>query len=188
MSCRRWVLFIAMLLASGCSAGPAHSPEPSPAVQSPPATASAPTATSTAAGPRSFPTAVLSDGTVIHLEIAETQEERSRGLMFRPSLAEDRGMIFLFEQPGRLSIWMKNTWIPLDIVFLDERGTIVHIAENAQPCKAEPCAHYRSSTMASAVVELAAGTTERHGLEPGMTIRFENVAGYPIQTDPEAEQ
>lgn len=132
-------------------------------------------------GPRpiTLPEAVLPDGAVVTLELALTAEERQQGLMYRPTLPDDRGMLFLFAESGRQSIWMKNTLVPLDIVFLDERGTIVDLTANAQPCHADPCPTYPSSERALAVLELAAGSAEKHGLEVGVALGFRRVSGYP---------
>jgi uncharacterized membrane protein (UPF0127 family) len=82
---------------------------------------------------------------------------------------------------------MKNTLIPLDIVFLDEKGAVVDISADATPCRADPCPHYTPSRPAIAVLELAAGTAARHGLEPGSLIRFSGITGYPAPTDDAAE-
>jgi uncharacterized membrane protein (UPF0127 family) len=129
------------------------------------------------------PTAVLPDDTSLTLELAISDEEKSRGLMFRPSLPADRGMLFLYyDEPGDVGIWMKNTYVSLDIIFLDETGSIVSITENAPPCKADPCPTYGPGQPAHAVLEVAAGTVARHGLVGGAMIRFENVPGYPPAT------
>lgn len=125
------------------------------------------------------PQAVLPDGSLITLELAITPEEISQGLMFRPSLPEDRGMLFIFGMERVPSFWMKNTMIPLDLIFLDDDGTVVEIVGNAQPCAVEPCPHYIPSRPAAAVVEVAAGVTDRHGLAAGDAIDFVNVPGYP---------
>src|SRR4051812_18589529 len=77
--------------------------------------------------------AVFPDRTVVALEVARTEPERARGLMFRTALAEQAGMIFLFERPGIYPFWMKNTLIPLDMVWTDTAGTITWIAEHVPP-------------------------------------------------------
>jgi uncharacterized membrane protein (UPF0127 family) len=127
------------------------------------------------------PRAVLPDGQEIVLELAVTPEETAQGLMFRPSMAADRGMLFIFPELDFPSFWMKNTWIALDIVFLDPSGTVVDIAHDAQPCHSEPCPRYASRERALAVLELVAGTAAQHGVEPGVQLEFANISGYPRQ-------
>ncbi len=122
------------------------------------------------------PTVTLPDGTVITLELAETPEEHGRGLMFRSHLDPDRGMLFLFDQVGFPSFWMKDTWIPLDMVFLDPQGTVMDVAASVPPCRSEPCPEYTPSRPSSAVLELNAGTAAHHGIKPGVTLHFQGVS------------
>jgi uncharacterized membrane protein (UPF0127 family) len=126
-----------------------------------------------------LPRATLPDGTGLTLELALTPEEIAQGMMFRPSLPDDRGMLFLFEIERRRNFWMKNTIIPLDLVFLDSSGRIVDIIADAQPCAAEPCPQYISDHPARAVLEIAAGNAARHGLAAGDLLVFERVEGFP---------
>jgi uncharacterized membrane protein (UPF0127 family) len=160
------------LLLSACA--PASDSADSP--QPPPPT------TPAAQAPQKPPRAVLDDGFVIRLELALTPDEIAQGLMFRPALDQDRGMLFLFEVDRVPSFWMKHTMIPLDLLFLDEQGAIVDLAENAQPCAAEPCPQYIPSRAVSAVLEVSAGTAARHGLAVGDRIVFKRVPGYPRQS------
>jgi uncharacterized membrane protein (UPF0127 family) len=127
-----------------------------------------------------LPQAILPDGFIVKLELATTPEEISTGLMFRPSLPENQGMLFLFDQPRLPSFWMKNTLIPLDLVFLDPTGAVVDVIANVQPCAAEPCPNYPPSGPAQAVLEIGAGVAALHGLENGAFIQFERVPGYPV--------
>ena len=136
--------------------------------------------------PVSIPQAVLSDGFAIDLELALTAEEISNGLMFRPSLPENRGMLFLFDEPRLPSFWMKNVLIPLDLVFLDGTGTVVDVIAGVQPCAADPCPNYPPSSPAQAVLEINAGNAAAHDIESGTVIQFERVPGYPVPNeDPE---
>lgn len=89
-------------------------------------------------------------------EIADEPEERTRGLMYRRELAAGEGMIFLFENPSPMVFWMKNTLIPLDIVFFDEGGTYLS-SDTMVPCEADPCTLYRSNGPAAYVLEMASG-------------------------------
>lgn len=108
------------------------------------------------------------DGQSVQLaaEIADEPEERSRGLMYRQELAEDEGMIFLFDKPAPLVFWMKNTLIPLDIVFFDQNGTYLS-SDTMVPCESDPCPLYRSGGSAAYVLEVASGFLQKHAVGPG---------------------
>lgn len=125
------------------------------------------------------PRATLPDGFTVRLELALSPEEIANGLMFRPSLAADRGMLFLFDEARLPSFWMKNTLIALDLVFLDPVGTVVDVIPEVPPCAADPCPTYSPEAPALAVLELGAGSAKAHGIEPGATLLFERVPGYP---------
>lgn len=101
------------------------------------------------------------------IELAKTNEERARGLMFRRELAEDSGMLFVFDEEKDRAFWMKNTLISLDMIFADEKGKIIHIGKNVQPCKADPCPTYPSKFPAQYVFEINAGESEKLGIEVG---------------------
>lgn len=101
------------------------------------------------------------------IEVADNYEERKEGLMFRTSLNERRGMFFIFEYPGKLRFWMKNTLIPLDIIFFDKDYRIVNIEKNAQPCSKDPCNLYFSAGPAQYVLEVNAGEADKFGIEVG---------------------
>ena len=116
--------------------------------------------------PVQLPRAIFPDGFVVDLELALTAEEIANGLMFRPSLADSRGMLFLFEQPRRPAFWMKNMLIPLDLVFLDGTGAVVDVIANVQPCAADPCPNYPPSSPAQAVLEINAGQSEEAPVPP----------------------
>jgi uncharacterized membrane protein (UPF0127 family) len=119
------------------------------------------------AGPAGRAEAVFPDKTVVALEVARTEPERSRGLMHRASMPERAGMIFLFERPGIYPFWMKNTLIPLDLFWTDTNGTIVWIAESVPPCQADPCPEYPPKAIASYVIETNAGFAKRHSVKIG---------------------
>ncbi|HUO07467.1 MAG TPA: DUF192 domain-containing protein [Phycisphaerae bacterium] len=97
------------------------------------------------------------------LEIADTDEKRERGLMFRKSMAADHGMIFVFDVADNYRFWMKNTWIPLDIIFLDSAGKVIEI----EPRKAKDDTAMGPDEPAKYVIELNAGTAETIGLKKG---------------------
>lgn len=112
------------------------------------------------------------DGGSIVAELAVTNEERARGLMFRERIGSDQGMLFVFEEEGLYPFWMKNTLIPLDILWLGRDRRIVHIAADVPPCTAEPCPNYGPEIPASFVLELKAGEARARGLKPGDRLEF----------------
>jgi uncharacterized membrane protein (UPF0127 family) len=119
------------------------------------------------------PRIVFPDGHVVQLELATDDATRTQGMMFRDQLPEDRGMLFMFDKSGDYPFWMKNTIIPLDIVWIDEQKRIVHISANTPPCKADPCPSYPPGGLARYVLELGGGVAARHGLANGKPLRFE---------------
>lgn len=125
--------------------------------------------------------ALFPDKTVVALEVARSEAERARGLMFRTDLAEQAGMIFLFERPGIYPFWMKNTLIPLDMIWMDADHRIVHIAHDVPPCKADPCPNYPPNAKASSVLELAAGVAAKHHLAEGNVLRFEGMNNIVVR-------
>ncbi len=114
----------------------------------------------------------LPSGKVLQVEVMVKDEDRAMGLMFRPSLAQDRGMLFLFEQPEFHGIWMKNCRFPIDILWLDEARTVVHVADSVPPCTAEPCPVYQPLRKAAYVVELNAGQARREKAVVGSSVLF----------------
>ncbi len=98
------------------------------------------------------------------VELAVSPAEQSRGLMFRTRLAAKHGMLFLHSPPQRVVMWMKNTYLPLDMLFLDRDGKVVQIVERTTPLS---LARIRSKQAISAVLELAAGSVSRLDLATG---------------------
>ncbi len=115
------------------------------------------------------------DGSTIYAEIADTPEKRSRGLMFRTSMAPDRGMLFTFSEPGMHTFWMKNTKMALDMLWLDQKGTIVHVAHDVPICERTDnlCPRYRSTTLAYFVLELTAGQADKLKLRKGTRLSIQ---------------
>jgi uncharacterized membrane protein (UPF0127 family) len=114
----------------------------------------------------------LPSGKVLQVEVMVKDEDRAMGLMFRPSLAEDRGLLFLFESLDFHGIWMKNCKFPIDILWLDADKKIVHVQESAAPCAKEPCPVYSPLRRASFVVELNAGQARREKAVVGKSVSF----------------
>jgi uncharacterized protein len=105
----------------------------------------------------------------VYVEIAKTQEQKAQGLMFRKSLKENKGMLFIFPDSTILNFWMKNTLIPLDIIFIKENLEISDIAQ-AAPCTIEPCAIYSSSVPVMYVLEVNSNYTEKNEIKVGQKI------------------
>ncbi|HYF13289.1 MAG TPA: DUF192 domain-containing protein [Candidatus Paceibacterota bacterium] len=110
-------------------------------------------------------------GTAITFEIADTDEERIRGLSGRPSLRTGHGLLFIFPEEGNHGIWMKDMKFPIDIIWADREGIIVTIARNVSP-DTYPQSFYPSKP-ARYVLELPAGTVDERGILEGMTLQRE---------------
>lgn len=130
--------------------------------------------------PPGAPECVTPDGTHVHLELALTDEEKQLGLMFRDTLPSDHGMLFIFDADGPLEFWMKNTFIPLDFVWVSAAGEVVDVRASIQPCRSDPCPSYGSGKPARAVLEVNAGFAAAHGVRPGEQLKFQNVTGFPV--------
>jgi uncharacterized membrane protein (UPF0127 family) len=107
----------------------------------------------TASGPKTF-----------QIEVADTPKQREVGLMYRRSMPEDHGMLFDFGRPQEVSMWMQNTYVSLDMVFVGEDGRVTRVAENTEPLSTRIIS---SEGPARYVVELLAGSAKRIGLKPG---------------------
>jgi len=105
------------------------------------------------------------------LELAISPHEQSRGLMFRRSMQPDWGMLFIYPREDVLTFWMKNTYIPLDMVFIDDSGTVVGVV-TAEPLTLTPRSVGKPSRY---VLELVAGTAERLGIVAGTLMQLENI-------------
>ena len=109
----------------------------------------------------------------IRAELADTPQKRSHGLMFREQLAPNAGMLFMFEEAGEWSFWMKNTKVALDILWLGADKKIVYIEENIPGCQKDPCPEYKPSKDALYALELPAGSVKREKLAKGMKLTFD---------------
>ncbi len=123
---------------------------------------------------QTFPTAQLTIDTAggphkFSIEVATTPAQMEQGLMFRESLAADAGMLFDFKTPTVATMWMKNTLIPLDMLFVDAKGRIVNIHERAVPGSLDTIA---AAAPVRAVIELNGGTASRLGIRPGDRVRY----------------
>ena len=140
-----------MLIACAPPAEPVPAPQPTPAEA--PAAALEPL------------TVVTADAPVeLRVEVVDTEAERQRGLMYRTVLARDEGMLFDFKTPRPLGFWMKNTLIPLDMIFIGADGRILNIAAETTPLSREIMP---SHGPARAVLEIGGGLAAEFGIEPG---------------------
>ncbi|MFC1699260.1 DUF192 domain-containing protein [Candidatus Omnitrophota bacterium] len=107
------------------------------------------------------------------VELAQTAEQRSLGLMFREHLDPDQGMLFIYPEQGNYSFWMKNTLIPLDMIWINKDQAVVFIGQDIQPCRAEPCPKISPDCPAKYVLELNSGTVDKIGLKIGDQLEFD---------------
>ncbi len=119
--------------------------------------------------------AILPEGKKINLEVAKTPQQQMMGLMYRPALPDDRGMLFVFPSAQPVRFWMKNVPVALDMVFL-HNGKIKYIETAAPPCQEEPCPTYGPSVPINNVIELRANLATELNLKVGdrITIEFLN--------------
>ncbi|WP_254442616.1 DUF192 domain-containing protein [Ruegeria arenilitoris] len=104
------------------------------------------------------------------VELAKTPQERSQGLMFRESLPNRAGMLFVFDPPQPVAFWMKNTLIPLDMIFTDRAGNVTHVHEGAIPGDLTPI---EGGDSVYTVLEINAGLAARYAIRPGTQMRHE---------------
>jgi len=116
----------------------------------------------------------LPNGQQITAELMLEDRDMMRGMMFRDSLAPDRGMLFVHPKPGNYSYWMHQVRIPLDIIWMDSSSRIVEISANTPPCKTAPaeCPHYGGHAVVQYALELGGGMVEHYGLKEGQELEF----------------
>ena len=168
-----WMLAVAVL-ASAC----ANQPSSANAAAG---TASASTASAEARGESlppvdsTLPQVTFPDGFVVRTDLAVDDASRAQGLMYRDQLLPGTGMLFLFPAAGEYPFWMKNTLIPLDMLWLDQNRKVVAIHHDVPPCKTEDCPSYPPHAIASYVLEVAGGVAKQHGLKVGDVLQFANM-------------
>ncbi|BAT54570.1 hypothetical protein NOS3756_35420 [Nostoc sp. NIES-3756] len=118
--------------------------------------------------------ATFPNGTTIELEVARTPEQQQMGLMYRPALPDNRGMLFLFGSPQPIKFWMKNVPVGLDMVFL-QNGVVKYIETAAPPCRSEPCPTYGPNVPIDTVIELRSGRASELKLRTGDSIKIESL-------------
>jgi uncharacterized membrane protein (UPF0127 family) len=152
-----------MLLSMTCAKAPAPPPAAPPAAQ--------------AEGPR----VIFPDGFVVRVEIAADDENRTQGLMYRDHLNPGAGMLFFFPEEGDYPFWMKNTRIPLDMIWIDSNKRIAHITHDVPPCQIDDCPSYPPNAKARYVLEVAAGVAKEHGLKDGDVLKFVQTEGVVVR-------
>ena len=123
------------------------------------------------------PPAVELHGQRFSVEFATDDASREHGLMMRTTLAADHGMLFVFPDTAPRAFWMKNTLIPLDILYFDAERRLVSMQLNVPPCKADPCQIYPSGAAARYVLELSAGTAHRIGAKAADELKIAGDTG-----------
>ncbi len=111
-------------------------------------------------------------GRSVTAELAVSDAERARGLMFREKVLPDQGMLFVFEREDVHSFWMKNTLVPLDILWLDSGKRVIHIEANVPPCREDPCPSYGPDVPARYVLELRGGGAAENGIKLNDQLQF----------------
>ena len=114
----------------------------------------------------------------VEVEVAAQTWSRTRGLMWRTELPEGKGMLFIFPYQGELSFWMRNTLIPLDMLFMDSQGTIVGIVERAEP---RTLTSRGPGRPAQYVLEVPGGWASKVGVVPGSKVAFEGLQGIAVE-------
>lgn len=150
----RW-LMIAMLVTACAQQSPAPPQKPAP-VQT---------------GPR----IVFPNGFAYNVEVSADPELRAQGLMYRDQLRPGTGMIFFFPADGIYGFWMKNTMIPLDMIWIDSAYKVVQIKPDIPPCRIDDCPSFEPGVTSRYVLELAAGEAAKQGLKVGDVLRFEGM-------------
>ena len=115
--------------------------------------------------------AIVPNGTKIQLEVAQTPKQQEIGLMYRKSLPDNQGMLFKFPSPQPIRFWMKNTLIPLDMIFM-QNGVVKYIQTSAPPCTSDPCPSYGPNVPIDTVIELRSGRSSELGLKVGDSIKI----------------
>jgi uncharacterized membrane protein (UPF0127 family) len=126
-------------------------------------------------------TVTMPSGAVYHVEIAADQDSRAQGLMYRESLQDGRGMLFLFPRPSIEAFWMKNCNFPIDIVWMDAARRVIFVSAHTPPCKEDPCPTYGPKEKSLYVLEIPDGAAAKEKAVVGSTLTFANVPPSPAE-------
>ncbi len=118
---------------------------------------------------------VCFNGYCFRVELAITESEREKGLMFRDHLALNNGMLFVYKHENIYPFWMKNTKIPLDMIWINGQRQVVFIEENVSPCGSDECVPVYPDKRAKYVLEINSGSARKIGLKPGDKLSFYNI-------------
>jgi len=155
-----------LLLLFGCTKA---MPPPTQAADNNEAT----TTTQAPAPVTSGPRVIFPDGFVVSVEIVADPDARAQGLMYRDHLGNGNGMLFFFPASGEYAFWMKNTRIPLDMIWIDANRRVAHVKHEVPPCRVADCPSYPPNAIAQYVLEVDGGVARQHGLKAGDALRFE---------------
>jgi len=117
----------------------------------------------------------MPNGATVKAESLSAPIEMARGAMFRKTLAKDRGLLYVYAQPGKFTFWMYQTEIPIDTIWMDRYGNVLEIVANMPPCLAKStkdCARYGGAHEAANVLQLAGGMAEAYGVRLGSRLTF----------------
>ncbi|HEX7154915.1 MAG TPA: DUF192 domain-containing protein [Thermoanaerobaculia bacterium] len=165
------VLLLGMM---ACAKTPAPPPSTT-TTSSPQETATAAPADTAGSAASSGPRVLFPDGHVVRVEVAIDDATRAQGLMYRDQVRPGTGMLFIFPEDGEYGFWMKNTLIPLDIIWIDKQNRVTHVKYDVPPCQADPCPSYPPNAISRYVLEVGAGVARAHGIKAGDVLRFEDI-------------
>jgi uncharacterized membrane protein (UPF0127 family) len=118
----------------------------------------------------------MPSGAVYRLELARTPEDQAQGLMYRENLPEKTGLLFVFPEVAPHHFWMKNTMIPLDMIWLDDSGKVLFVSADTPPCQADPCPTYGSDAPVRLVLEIAGGMAAKERVVVGTVLELKDVS------------
>lgn len=180
----RWLAVVAagVLTAFGCQDASGKDAGPAAAAQTPKPPSTDPSAEDYVLPPLPHAKVTLNDvyggQHVVDVEVAATDVSRERGLMWRKELAPGKGMLFIFTESRVNNFWMRNTLIPLDMLFISESGEVVGIVRNAEPRTLSGRSVNRPSKY---VLEVPGGWTEKVGIEPGAKATFQGISMIEVE-------
>lgn len=116
---------------------------------------------------------VCINGSCFDVELAETREQRIKGLMHREALAENSGMLFIYNEEDYYSFWMKNMKFPIDIIWMDRNKEVVHMEKDVPPCQNDECPNYKPSQKAMHILEIGSGVADKLNIKIGDKASFE---------------